>query len=91
MNYSDIDIELNEFWIKLITCNVNTVFSKSSAEGAECTLNAAINPALKGVRDVYYQDCKPKNTHDDARFVFTILLGTCSYSLGGLSVFCKIF
>ncbi|VDI32999.1 WW domain-containing oxidoreductase [Mytilus galloprovincialis] len=41
--------------------------SKSPVEGAECTLNAAINPALKGVRDVYYQDCKPKNTHDDAR------------------------
>ncbi|CAC5376700.1 RDH12 [Mytilus coruscus] len=42
-------------------------FSKSPAEGAEHTLNAAINPALKGVRDVYFQDCKPKNTNADAR------------------------
>lgn len=46
---------------------IGRVFSKSPVEGAECTLNAAVNPALKGVRDVYYQDCKPENTHDDAR------------------------
>ena len=42
-------------------------FLKSPAEGAETSINAAINPDLKGVRDIYYSNCKPTNTHSDAR------------------------
>lgn len=32
---------------------------KTPFEGAETTINAAVNPELKGVRDVYYINCKP--------------------------------
>lgn len=46
-----------------------TGFLKSPAEGAETSINAAINPVLKGVRDCYYDNCKPTNTHSDARYV----------------------
>ncbi|XP_033740347.1 retinol dehydrogenase 14-like [Pecten maximus] len=37
---------------------------KNPFEGAETTINAAVNPALKGVRDVYYTDCKPATIHN---------------------------
>ncbi|XP_033740244.1 WW domain-containing oxidoreductase-like [Pecten maximus] len=41
--------------------------SKTPFEGAETTINAAVNPALKGVRDVYYNNCKPDSIHSRAR------------------------
>ncbi|XP_060069518.1 dehydrogenase/reductase SDR family member on chromosome X-like [Ylistrum balloti] len=34
--------------------------SKSPFEGAWTSLNAAINPELAGVRDVYFSECRPK-------------------------------
>lgn len=41
--------------------------TKNPLEGAETTINAAINPDLKGVRDVYYVNCKPTSTSSTAR------------------------
>ena len=58
-----VDIVLNVYF-----CFQYTGFLKSPAEGAETSINAAINPDLKGVRDIYYSNCKPTNTHSDARY-----------------------
>lgn len=41
--------------------------SKTPFEGAETTINAAVNPALKGVRDVYFNNCKPDSIASMAR------------------------
>ncbi|XP_033740349.1 retinol dehydrogenase 14-like isoform X2 [Pecten maximus] len=37
---------------------------KNPFEGAETTINAAVSPALRGVRDIYYDNCKPANIHN---------------------------
>ncbi|XP_069136841.1 polyprenol dehydrogenase-like [Argopecten irradians] len=41
--------------------------SKTSFEGAWTTINAAINPKLEGVRDVYFSDSKPSTVSGQAR------------------------
>ncbi|XP_060082480.1 retinol dehydrogenase 12-like [Ylistrum balloti] len=41
--------------------------AKNPFEGAETSINAAVNSDLKGVRDVYYVDCKPSNVNSLAR------------------------
>ncbi|XP_021355312.1 retinol dehydrogenase 14-like [Mizuhopecten yessoensis] len=41
--------------------------AKNPFEGAETSINAAVNPELKGVRDVYYCDCKPESISSTVR------------------------
>lgn len=41
--------------------------SKSPFEGAWTSLNAGVNPELAGVRDVYYDDSKPKSPSSTSR------------------------
>ncbi|CAG2234641.1 RDH12 [Mytilus edulis] len=40
---------------------------KTPFEGAETEIYAAIAPQLKGIRDVYYADCKPATTSSQSR------------------------
>ncbi|XP_021355310.1 retinol dehydrogenase 14-like [Mizuhopecten yessoensis] len=41
--------------------------SKTSFEGAWTTINAAVNPKLAGVRDVYFSDSKPSTVSGQSR------------------------
>lgn len=41
--------------------------SKDTFQGAETTINCVVNPELAGVRDVYFDDCKPKTPSSVAR------------------------
>ena len=56
-------------------------FSKTPFQGAEPAINAATNPDLKGVRDVYYEDCKPHSTSSDARFVWKVAGMSVNYAM----------
>lgn len=55
-------------------------FTKEPLEGAETSINAAINPSLKGVRDIYYENCKASSPssaasnmkHQEALLKFSI-------------------
>jgi len=42
--------------------------TKTPFAGAWTSLNAAVNPELKGTRDVYFADSKPETTSSLARY-----------------------
>jgi len=46
--------------------------TKTPYEGALTSINAAVNPLLAGVRDVYYDNCRPKRIKAAARFLIYI-------------------
>ncbi|XP_060084644.1 retinol dehydrogenase 14-like [Ylistrum balloti] len=54
-------------WALLFSIGKLIGASKTPYEGAETTINAAVNPALQDVRDVYYSDCKPNTPHSRTR------------------------
>ena len=53
--------------------NIILGFTKEPLEGAESSINAAINPSFKGVKDIYYESCKASSPSSAARLVCIII------------------
>ncbi|XP_052091726.1 WW domain-containing oxidoreductase-like isoform X2 [Mytilus californianus] len=53
--------------VPIIKCFICCGCARNAFKGAETEIYAAVAPQLKGIRDVYYVDCKPKTTASQSR------------------------
>ncbi|VDI33925.1 WW domain-containing oxidoreductase [Mytilus galloprovincialis] len=51
----------------IVKCFICCGCARNAFKGAETEIYTAIAPELKGIRDVYYIDCKPKTTASQSR------------------------
>lgn len=49
------------------TIFISNLAGKSTFQGAETEIVAAIDPKYKGSRDIYFSDCKPKQSSRQSR------------------------